>query len=133
MFNNQFSGMNPYNPAMFGAPMGQMNQIQQPQPPQQQVVRVNGQPGADAYRMAPNSSVLLLDESAPIVWLKTTDGAGYATLTPYQITPYQPENPQDIYKSLEARIQRLEGMINAKSDIAEPSRTEQPVPATGTD
>ena len=41
------------------------------------IVRVSGRPGAEAYQMAPNSEVLLLDETAPIVWLKTTDGAGY--------------------------------------------------------
>jgi hypothetical protein len=33
----------------------------------QEVVRVNGRNGAEAYQMAPNSSVLLLDESAPVV------------------------------------------------------------------
>lgn len=33
----------------------------------QEVVRVNGKNGADAYQMAPNSSILLLDETAPIV------------------------------------------------------------------
>jgi hypothetical protein len=58
---------------------------------QQQVVRVNGKNGAEAYQMAPNSSILLLDETAPIVWLKTTDGAGYPTVTPYDIAPHQNE------------------------------------------
>ena len=33
----------------------------------QEVVRVNGKNGAEAYQMAPNSSILLLDETAPIV------------------------------------------------------------------
>jgi hypothetical protein len=33
----------------------------------QEVVRVNGRNGAEAYQMAPNSSALLLDESAPVV------------------------------------------------------------------
>ena len=47
-----------------------------------EVIKVNGEPGARAFNMPPNSSVLLLDESAPIVWLKTTDGAGYASLNP---------------------------------------------------
>lgn len=54
-----------------------------------QVTRVNGRNGADAFRMAPNSSILLMDENDPIVWLKQTDGAGYATVTPYTVTPYQ--------------------------------------------
>lgn len=33
----------------------------------QEVVRVNGRNGANAYQMAPNSSILLLDETAPII------------------------------------------------------------------
>ena len=41
----------------------------------QEVVRVNGEGGANAYQLMPNSSALLLDETAPIVWLVTTDGA----------------------------------------------------------
>ena len=44
-----------------------------------QVIKVNGRNGADAFRMAADSSVLLLDENDPIVWLKTTDGAGHDT------------------------------------------------------
>lgn len=34
--------------------------------PSQQVIKVNGRNGAEAYQMSPNSSVLLLDESAPV-------------------------------------------------------------------
>lgn len=77
----------------------------------QEVIRVNGKGGAEAFVMSPNSSVLLLDETSPIVWLKTTDGAGYPTLTPYTITPYKPE-PEPDFKSLEERIKRLEETIN---------------------
>lgn len=66
--------------------------------------------------MAPNSSVLLLDESAPIIWLKTTDGAGFPTLSPYSITPYKAEEPVDVH-SLEERITKLEEAVNAKSNV----------------
>ena len=48
---------------------------QQTQYQRTEVVKVNGEGGAKAYQMPPNSSVLLLGETAPIVWLKTTDGA----------------------------------------------------------
>ena len=37
--------------------------------------------------MPPNSSIILLDESAPLIWLKMTDGAGYSTITPYRKEP----------------------------------------------
>jgi hypothetical protein len=81
------------------------------------IVKVNGENGARAFQMPPNSNTLLLDESAPIVWLAQTDGAGYKTVTPYTITPYKPEPPVDV-KSLEERISKLEGMINAKSNAS---------------
>ena len=39
-----------------------------------EVIRVNGKNGAEAFQMPPNSSIILLDESAPLIWLKMTDG-----------------------------------------------------------
>ena len=80
-------GYSPYTANQFG----QFGQPAQPQGIKSEVVRVNGQNGANAYQLASNSSILLLDETAPIIWLKTTDGAGYATVTPYKIEPYTPE------------------------------------------
>ena len=52
-----------------------------------EVIRVNGKNGAEAFQMPPNSSIILLDESAPLIWLKMTDGAGYPAITPYRIEP----------------------------------------------
>ena len=82
------------------------------QQPQMQVVKVNGQNGANAFQIGPNSSVILLDESGSLVWLVTTDGAGYKTVAPYDITPHQAKPAPD-YVGLEARIKRLEDVINA--------------------
>ena len=82
------------------------------------VTRVNGRNGADAFRMAPNSSILLMDENDPIVWLKQTDGAGYATVTPYTVTPYQAAAPVDV-AGLENRVKRLEEMLSGKPDDAD--------------
>lgn len=81
----------------------------------QEVTRVSGENGAKAYQLPPNSSVLLLDETAPIVWLKTTDGAGYPTVSAYSITPYQTE-PQTSMTDIESRVKRLEEIVNAKPD-----------------
>ena len=89
----------------------------------QEVIRVNGRNGAEAYQMAPNSSVLLLDEVQPIVWLKTTDGASYPTLNGYVITPLKEKNTTDMLSDIEKRIAKLEEQVHAnKSDIA---RTKQ--------
>ena len=84
-------------------------------PQRHEIIRVNGKGGADALQMAPNSQALLLDESAPIVWLKTTDGAGYPTLTAYDISLHEEEKPVD-YRSFDERLKRLEMIVNAKPD-----------------
>lgn len=88
----------------------------QPQLQQQHIIKVNGENGARAYQMMANSSVLLLDENNPIVWLAQTDGAGYKTVTPYSITPYAPPEAPD-FNSLSDRLKRLEEIIYAKSDF----------------
>ena len=91
-------------------------QYAQTYPQKHDIVRVNGRGGAEAFQMMPNSNVLLLDETQPLVWLKTTDGAGYPTLTPYTITPYE-EKQVDV-KSFEERLSKLERAFN-ESNIAE--------------
>jgi len=63
--------------------------------------------------MGPNSSVLLLDKTAPIVWLVQSDGAGYKVKTPYDISPHQAVPPADI-NSLEQRLSKLEEIVNAR-------------------
>lgn len=84
-----------------------------------EIIRVHGENGARAFQMAPNSNVLLLDESAPLVWLVQTDGAGYKTVTPYTIAPYQAAPAPDL-GSLEGRIKRLEDMLNGwKPNVAD--------------
>lgn len=107
-------------------PYQQPYQPQSPyQPPQRgEIIKVNGRGGAEAFQLMPNSSVLLLDANEPIVWLKTTDGAGYPTLIPYTITPYQPA-PEITNADLLARIERLEAMLNGKPD---PANAGQPEP-----
>ena len=90
-----------------------LQQSIQPQT-QTKVVEVTGRAGADAYQLGPDSSILLLDNTAPIVWLVKTDGAGYKTLVGYDIVPHKEEKPVDHYKELEDRILKLEETVNAK-------------------
>lgn len=118
MYPYQLQQLYPYQ-GMQGA-----NQFLQPSMLQkQEVVRVKGRNGAEAFQLAPNSSALLLDESDPLVWLVQTDGAGYKTVTPYSIVPYQPE-PQIDLSDLEGRISRLEGLLSEKSNIGNPKRNQ---------
>lgn len=91
----------------------------------QQIIKVHGKSGADLYQMSPNSSVLLLDESEPIIYLAQTDGAGYKTITAYDIQEHRELPPVDTH-SLEQRIARIEEILNEPnySDI-KPRKYEQ--------
>lgn len=115
MFNSPYAFPNPY----------QMNMPQQNQALSysQQIVKVNGRNGAEAFQMMPNSSALLLDESAPVVWLAQTDGAGYKTILPYDIHPHE-ETPLPDMKNLEERITKIEEALRNgnKSDFTSNSR-----------
>ena len=121
MFNPQYNQF----AASFMQPQAQSFQPWGQSPQRTEIIKVNGQNGARAFQMAPNSSALLLDESAPIVWLVQTDGAGYKTEVPYSITPYQ-AHPEPDYNSLDERIKRLEEIINGrKPDTSGPKRNKQ--------
>ena len=108
---NQFTNpyMNPY--------MQQPYQSYQAAPVMQ-VTKVSGEGGARAFSMGPNSSALLLDESGLMVWLCTSDGAGYKTVTAYDIAPHQEAQKPD-FGSLENRVKRLEDMINDRHSEAD--------------
>lgn len=73
--------------------------------PPQQVLQANGKQSVDAIRMSPNSSVLVLDSTAPIVWLCISDGIGNVNATPYDIAPHTETPPVN---SMEQRLSAIE-------------------------
>ena len=112
---------NPFiNPFGYGQQMpqqymqpGMQQQAPAQQMPQRQVDRVNGENGARAFALGPYSSAMLLDESGTIVWMVTTDGAGYKTIAPYDILPHKTEAAPD-FSDLESRVKKLEEMIGGR-------------------
>lgn len=84
--------MNGWNTAPYGymQPYAPQNAMSASPVIRGQIMRVNGRRGAETVRLAENSSVLALDENEPILWVIAADGAGYATPTPFAISPYQP-------------------------------------------
>lgn len=95
--------------------------------PRYDIIQVNGKQGVDAFQMGPNSKVLLLDETAPIVWFVQTDGAGYKTPTPYQLVPYQEPEPVNLNDIVE-RINKLEGkyeQLQSYNKSNKPNRQQQ--------
>ena len=90
-------------------------QIQQ----QRHVVRVKGMAGAETYNMAPNCDDILLDMDEPIIYFVMTDGAGYKTITPYDISLHKVVTQEDTLKSIEGRLSKLEEAIsNGKPNSA---------------
>jgi hypothetical protein len=101
---------NPYMPTTQYQSSMQQYYPQQSTPslPAQQILKVNGEESVRQVRMAPNSSALAMDTTAPIVWLLVSDGVGSVTSTPYDIS----EHKMDQRQSLEERILILEEKIN---------------------
>ncbi len=104
-----------YNPYQYYQPP--QPQTQNLLPPQQ-IMQTNGRPTFEAFKMSPNSSILLADTTAPIVWKCTTDGLGNVTSEAFDITPHKEIPVIDttaILSEMNDRITRLEELANAKS------------------
>ena len=80
------------------------------------ILKVSGINGVNALNLAPNTSVLALDETAPIVWLVSADGAGYKTPTAYDIAPHKDQQELKT-NDIETRLSRLEQIVNEQSDF----------------
>lgn len=57
------------------------------------LVSVTGIEGAKAYQLPPNSSVALFDANEDIMYIKSTDGAGFPTVRPFRFEPIE-QKPQ---------------------------------------
>ena len=95
---------------------------QQYQQPVHGFVYVTGPDGANAYQMPPNSEMPLFDSTVSNrMFIKTTDGAGYPTITPVRCVPEESAPQQDNgyasasdIESLRAEIEELKGLVYAK-------------------
>ena len=112
-YQNPFINPYGYGQQLPGQYMQPGIQQQPAQLPQRQVDRVNGENGARAFALGPYSSAMLLDESGTIVWMVTTDGAGYKTIAPYDILPHKTEPAPD-FSDLESRVKKLEEMMGGR-------------------
>lgn len=90
---------NPYQPMpSYGYGYYQPQQHQPQQQPMHGFVYVTGIDGAKAYQMPPNSEMPLFDDSGDVLYIKTTDGAGFPTITVVDCTrrDSQPVSQQDV-------------------------------------
>lgn len=81
------------------------------------VMKVNGINGANAISLAPNSDALALDEREAIAYFVQTDGAGYKTVTAYDISIHKSDDTLK-QESLETRLKRLEEYVYKQSNTA---------------
>ena len=102
-------------------------QMQQNVLPAQQILQANGKSSIDNIRLAPNSSVLIADTTAPIVWKCVSDGLGNVTSEPFDIVPHKSEEAKNnenimaILTEMNNRITRLEEANNEQSIITRKS------------
>ena len=86
--------------------------------PAQQIIQVSGKQSVETMQLAPNSSVLVMDTTAPIVWMCVSDGVGRVTATPYDIAVHHdapaPDSVEARLDALEANIKRMEELIHDK-------------------
>lgn len=110
MFN--YGSNNPYNAfsnnSLYNNPVSTGYGFGYSQPTKQEITEVYGVQGAQAYQMAPNSSVIMLDANNPVAYIKKTDGAGSASIMAYKLVPYESDNTSE----LEKRVRKLEDIIN---------------------
>lgn len=117
-----------------------------PYPPQQrtELIRVNGMDGARAYQMPPNSTAALFDSCNDILYIKQTDGAGFASIRIFEFTeqapqpqpkatPFQPDDyvKREEFDQLKETLKRLmEDENHAKQSVSgkkqyQPNGTDQ--------
>lgn len=89
---------------------------------QYSITHIKGEEGARALPMPPNSEALLLDDTAPMIWLVQVDGMGCKTVTPYEIRQYQP-TPKPTIEELMSRIDSLEKKLMDKENTYDKSNT----------
>lgn len=104
-------GMSMGGPQYSQQPMQQSQMTGSNVLPPQQVLQANGRASINALRMSPNSSVLIMDSTAPMVWLCTSDGLGNVTPVPYDITPHK-DTPAPDFGSFESRLVAVETGLN---------------------
>lgn len=118
MFQNPYASLMPQN-QYYNQPM---NQQLFPQEPPKNLIRVNGVDGAKAYQMPANSTVALFDNNNDIMYVKTTDGAGFPSVRSFRFEEITQETKQqekaDYISREEFEEFKKELMNNGKQSIS---------------
>ena len=85
MFQNPYASLMGQN-QFYNQPMNSPQIFSQDQQPTQNLIRVNGIDGAKAYQMPANSTVALFDSNEDVMYVKSTDGAGFPSIRTFSFT-----------------------------------------------
>ena len=108
------SYMNPYLNPYYLPQTPTTPQVQNNVLPYQQILQANGKTSIDALQLSPNSSVLIADTTAPIVWKCTSDSLGNVTSVPYDISEHKEESEKvqeglvAIVSNIDERLRKVE-------------------------
>ena len=90
---NMFNFQQPNNPYSFGAPAmpylpnySPQQPVQQAQPNNVSWIYVNGMEGARGQIVQPNQTAWMMDNSDPVIYVKSVDAVGTATLKAFRLT-----------------------------------------------
>lgn len=85
------------------------------------LTRVTGIDGAKAYQMTPNSTVVLFDNNEDIMYIKTTDGAGFPTIRTFSFNEVTHNTQQQVsnneYVTRDEFNKLKEELLNGKQFI----------------
>lgn len=120
MFQNPYASLMPQQNQYYNQQMN--NQQFLPQIQTQNLIRVNGIEGAKAYQMSANSIVSLFDANDDIMYIKSTDGAGFPSIRTFSFTEVKQDIKQEVKQDYISRQEfedfKKELMNNGKQSIS---------------
>lgn len=87
--------------------------------PSQQILQVNGKEGLSNMKLAPNSSVLVVDNSLPLIYKCVSDSLGNVQTTTYDVSVHK-EVEEIKMDTIEQRMTFLEQQINELRNMVQP-------------
>ena len=96
--------------------------------PQEQVMQVEGRAEAEKIQLGPNSSRIVMDKTAPLIWLCVSDGVGHVTVTPFDINEHVDDPPVDL-GGIEQRLAAVETYIAKQMEVQTNAEPDAPAPA----
>lgn len=116
MFGNQPMYGNHYQMPRQQMPSYYPQQMAQPQ--QEGLIRVTGAEGARAYPVAPNSVVPLFDAERDVLYVKSADAGGFATIRAFSFAPLQDAPQQQTEYVTRREFEELkEAIANGKQPV----------------